>query len=446
MTYDIAILGGGISGLCAAYALEQKNPSLSMVLVEEKARLGGWVQTAVLPSGQRYEAGPRSLLLRGEGAIATAELIHSLELEGEVLFENRRAASRYVIIDGAPVRLPTGMLDMVRTSIGRELAKKMAAEPFQHRGSAEDESVACFFSRRAPSPVVDKLADALVSGIWGGDSKRLSILRTFPDLKEAEVAHGSCLVGGFASMFRKKNRPRIKGLCSFKGGLESLVTALQSRLRTRVVLESSVQSINLFSDPAFIATSKGPIRAKKVVIALPEPVGRRLVPSLYGTMPTVPHASFATVVMGWDSDCLKRRGFGMLAPSSEDPYVLGVVLDSCVFPEQNTHMPTRMTVILGGARWPSAAEQPDDVLLKIASSRVAAWTGLGRPCTEYALFRSASAIPQPIVGSRPLCPYLASPCRRLFAIGPAVGGVAVKQCIDSAYRAAEEIARCICLN
>ena len=441
MTYDVAILGGGISGLCAAYALEQKNPALSMVLVEEKPRLGGWVQTAVLPSGQRYEAGPRSLLLRGEGAIAAADLIHSLGLEEEVLLEDRQAAFRYVIINGTPVRLPTGLFDMVRTPIGRELAKKIAAEPFQQRGTTEDESVASFFTRRAPSHLVDKLADALVSGIWGGDPARLSICRTFPELKEAESAHGSCLVGGLASMFRKKKRPRIKGLCSFKNGLETLVTAIQSRLRTPVVLGSSVQSINLFSDPIFIGTSTGSIRAKKVIVALPEPFGRRLVPPLYGTTPSVPHASFATIVMGWNADCLERRGFGMLAPSSEDPYVLGVVLDSCVFPEQNTHMPTRMTVILGGTRWPSAADQPDEVLMKIASSRVASWTGLGRPCTEYAIFRSSSAIPQPIVGSRPLCPYLASSCRRLFAIGPAVGGVSVKQCIASAYRAAAEIDR-----
>ena len=438
MIYDVVILGGGISGLTAAYALERRFKNLSALLIEEKPRLGGWMQTITLPSGQQYEAGPRSLLLRGEDALAADDLIRSVGLEGEVLFAHRKAASRYVIINGVPTRLPTGFLDMVRTPVGRELARKIAAEPFQHRCLADDESVASFFARRAPSSLVDKLADALVSGIWGGDSTQLSICRTFPELRTAEHTYGSCLVGGLASLFRKKKRPQIRGLCSFKNGLESLVTAVRSQLRMPVLTGTSALSINPSSDPIVVMTSAGPIRTRKVIIALSELSGRRLVPSLYGVPAPIPHASLATVVMGWKTDCLERRGFGMLAPSTEDPYVLGVVLDSCIFPEQNTHMPTRMTVILGGARWPSVAEQSDEMLLRIAASRVASWTGVGRPCTESAVLRSVLAMPQPVVGSRPLRPYLASPCQKLFAIGPAVGGVAVKHCIASGYRVAAE--------
>jgi oxygen-dependent protoporphyrinogen oxidase len=439
MTYDVVILGGGISGLSAAYALERTHPGLSALLIEEKSRLGGWMQTVTLPSGQRYEAGPRSLLLRGKDAIATDDLIRSVGLGNEVLFANRQSNARYVIINGVPTQLPMGFVDLIRTPTGRQLARKIFCEPFLHRGTAEDESVASFFARRAPSPLVDKLANALVSGIWGGDPTQLSICRTLPELKEAEQKYGSCLVGALASMFQKKERPQIRGLCSFKNGLESLVTAIRSRLRMPIVLQTPVHSIDPSSDPILITTSTGSVRARKVIIALSELSGRRLAPSLYGTAAPVPHASFATVVMGWETDCLERRGFGMLAPSTEDPHVLGVVLDSCVFPEQNTQMPTRMTVILGGARWPAVAEQSDETLLRIASSRVAAWTGVGRPCTESAVLRSIAAMPQPIVGSRPLCPYLASPCQRLFAIGPAIGGVAVKHCISSGYRVAADI-------
>lgn len=439
--YDVVIIGGGISGLSAAYFLEQCRPNLSSILIEATDRLGGWVRTIRPPSGQQYEAGPRSLRLRGEEALATVDLITSLGLERCVLKASKAASSRYVVRGGYPTALPEGLLDVFTSPIGRELTKKILLEPFQRRGGIEDESVASFFSRRAPSSLVTSLADALVSGIWGGDPKLLSMYQTFPSLKEDEIRYGSCVVGRLAALFQKKARPKIHGICTLSGGLEQLVTSINTHLRMPVSLQNRVLKLSSSSQLIEIETEKEHIRASTVILALPEVMTRALVPSLFGTDPSYPSASFATVVMGWKDDCLPKKGFGILAPSTEDSRVLGIVFDSSVFEELNTHMKTRLTVILGGTRWPEGIHESDDTLLQIALSKVAAWTGLTTQCDEYAVIRSEDAIPQPTIGRRRRAPYKMSECQRIFAIAPSIGGVSVTQCISSGYGVAAAIAQ-----
>jgi protoporphyrinogen oxidase len=122
-------------------------------------------------SGQRYEAGPRSFLMRGKDVLATDDLIHSLGLECEVLFANRASSSRYVILNGAPTCLPKGLFDLIGTPLGSELGKKIVREPFLHGGNVKDESVACFFTRRAPHLLLKSLPMPL-SVAYGEEIRR----------------------------------------------------------------------------------------------------------------------------------------------------------------------------------------------------------------------------------------------------------------------------------
>ena len=439
--YDVVIIGGGVSGLATAYFLERLVPGISMLLVEERPRLGGWIYTLALPSGQRYEAGPRSLRLRGASAIATSDLLIDCGLQNEVIKASSSANSRYVVLDNKPVCLPKGLLDLFRTPVGRELFKKTLLEPFQGKGSADDETLSAFLARRAPSPLVEKLGSALASGIWGGEADQLSIYHTFPELKQDDLRFGSCLLGRLAALFEKKPRPKIKGMCTLRRGLGDLVSSIAAHLSTPVWTQTGVTSIRTDTAPVEISTSSGTVYADRVIAAVPEDTLLRLAPSLCPNFPLFPFASFASVVMGWEEDCLERPGFGILAPSSEDPHVLGIVLDSCVFPEQSTHMKTRMTVIMGGVRWPEGINAHDEELLKIACSRICAWTKVTKPPKEYAVIRCSRAIPQPAVGTRRLTPYIASWCQKLYAIAPSFGGVSVNQCITSGREVATAVAK-----
>jgi len=434
MNVDITILGGGISGLSCAYFLQKLNPNLKLLLLEPRSNLGGWMQSITLGSGQRYETGPRSLRLRGEYALATNHLITSLGLEKEVIKAAKTSQSRYTVLKGKPTSLPEGFSDLFFTKTGRELARLAFLEPFRKKGSPKDESVASFFARRAPSSLVQKLADALVTGIWAGRASELSIYHTFPEMKEWELSCGSTLLGAIKSIFSRSQKPEIRGICSFKHGLSQLIDTLQEQITTPMHANISIERID---DNNTLYTSLGPIESKKIIFALPEPSLHRLAPQF--TKKPFPHTSIASVLMGWEEDLLEKKGFGVLAPEKEDPHTLGIIYDSCVFLEHNTHMKTRLTVLIGGARWPECINESDETLLNIALSRVQQWTGITKLPAEHCVLRAKECIPHAPVGAPRPTPFLSAPCNTQFAINPAIGGVSVNHCVSSAYALANAL-------
>ena len=110
----VAVLGGGISGLSAAFYLSQAATSRfnQILLLESSGRVGGWVQTNVLPDGSVFEAGPRSVRGVGQAGHNTLELAEQLALSGEVVPVHRThpaARNRFLYVDGQLCPLPAGM-------------------------------------------------------------------------------------------------------------------------------------------------------------------------------------------------------------------------------------------------------------------------------------------------------------------------------------------------
>ncbi len=463
MIDDIIIVGGGISGLSCAYFLQQYAPNMSCRILESTPRVGGSISTFKLGSGQLYESGPRSLRFRGESSIPTYELLENLDLTKHLLRSSPEANNRYVVLDGVPKALPSSIVSLFLTPIGRHLFLKTLLEAFQKPSFEEDESVASFFSRRAPSPTISKLVDALCSGIWGGDPKSLSIIGTFPELKKDELDFGSVVRGRLAALLSKKVTPKISGIYALKEGLGSLIASLSDNLKVPIHTHSQVISIKPKDGLIEVCTPSKTYQAKKAIMAIPETVMRHLYPfqpknrivdtskinssAETGIHPQLfeietPLASFATVVMGFKNRSIPKRGYGILAPSTEDPHVLGIVFDSCVFPEQYSGMKTRLSVIIGGARFKGVVSEKEEDIYALARKAVCSWTGIEEAPDEYAIIRSDNSIPQMPVGCRPLQPYRISPCGTVLAIGPSIGGVSVNQCIASAHATATYLSNC----
>jgi len=435
--FDLVILGGGISGLSLAYFLERTIPSLSTILIEPKSRFGGWISSEHGPSGQMYEAGPRCLRLRGKAGVLTANLLTEVGLHDHLVFASPFTRNRYVILNKKPCLLPSGPSSLFTQPIGRHLLKKTLLEPFRKaKETKSDESIAAFFSRRSPSPIIEKLVDALVTGIWGGDPHQLSIYGTFPELAEDEHRWGSCLIGRMINLFSRKESSKISGICSLKGGLSTLPNALCSHINFPMYHSTELLSVTEKKEKLLVNTSQGEIATQRIVYAIPEQSLHRLKAPFQRT---TPHASFVTVTLGWKADHLEQKGFGMLAPSTEDPHLLGIMFDSSIFPELSTHMQTRLAIILGGVRWPEVTHQSNEALLDIALNSIKKYLHITHAPDEYQIFRAPSSIPQPSIGQNYQQPFLESPCSRSFAINASIGGVSINQCIYAAHILAQRL-------
>ena len=260
----VAIIGGGISGLSAAFTLEEKRQagtSIEYVLFESAPRLGGVLVTDHV-DGCLVEAGPDSFISEKPWA---ADLCRKIGLGDQLIGSNDADRKTYIVVrkngrdrlvvmpDGLMFMVPTKILPTVMSplfSLGTKM--RMAAEWFHppHK-AAGDETVAQMVERHYGSEMVDLLADPLLSGVYGGEASQLSVRAVLPRFAAMEAEHGS--LGRAMLTSRKKIAAAAKGparplFTSLKDGMQQMVDALVARLdpaalRTSSVVQSIVHSV-----------------------------------------------------------------------------------------------------------------------------------------------------------------------------------------------------------
>ena len=238
----IAIIGGGISGLSAAYTIEKKRQSgtpVKYVLFESSPRLGGVLVTDRV-DGCLVEAGPDSFLTEKPWA---ADLCSKIGLGDQLIGSNDSERKTYIVAKGKLVEMPDGLMFMVPTKIMPTVLSPlfslrtkihMAAEWFHPpRKPSEDETVAQMVERHYGSEMVELLADPLLSGIYGGEASQLSVRAVLPRFADMESKHGS--LGRAMLKARKKmgaaaNVPARPLFTSLKDGMQQMIDALVARL------------------------------------------------------------------------------------------------------------------------------------------------------------------------------------------------------------------------
>ena len=189
----VAVLGGGISGLAAAYRLTQVHPAPKrIILLEASSRVGGWMSTTRNDDGVLYETGPRTVRPVGESAMTTLNLIDQLKLGDRIISMSKNhptARNRYVYVDGKMVRLPMEMSAMFKTypPFKRPLFVAGLQDLIAKRNKEVDESIYSFFSRRLGKDLADYATDPLIRGVCAGDCREISVHFLFKFLKEYEL-------------------------------------------------------------------------------------------------------------------------------------------------------------------------------------------------------------------------------------------------------------------
>jgi oxygen-dependent protoporphyrinogen oxidase len=406
----VAIIGGGISGLTAAYALHKRR--VPYLLLEAGPCLGGVIR-AETRDGFLLESADSMHTLPPEGIA----LCRELGLGERLVPANPDQASVSVLRRGTLHRLPEGMVLGVPTRI-LPFAKsdlfswpgklRMGLDLAIPRGNGRgDESIASFLRRRFGPEAVERLGEPLLAGIHSGDPERLSILATFPGLREIEERHGSLVRGMWAR--RPKTAPGTKPAAAFyslRGGLREMVDALVVRLeRERVWTKAAVYGLARADGGFSLAVQGGEtVSAEQMVVAAPAP---KIAPALEGLAPgvarslaAVPFASSATVFLGYRrADVVHPLdGYGLVVPRTEGLRTTAVTFVSTKYPFRAPEGHVLLRGTLGGVRDEGAMSLSDEAMVDTVKREMGGVLGLrGRPVVSRVL-RWPGGLPQLEVG------------------------------------------------
>ncbi len=370
----MAIIGGGITGLTAAFRLLREN--IPVTLYEASARTGGVIQS-VRRDGFLAEFGPNSIL---ETSPRITELIRDLGLERCRLYSDPGAENRYIVRGARPVKLPGSPLSFLGTELFSLRAKlRLMAEPFIRRAPADlEETLAQFVVRRIGQEFLDYAINPFVAGVYAGDPARLSVRHGFPKLHAIEQRYGSLILGQFLGARERKRRGEVSKQdakkISFDEGLQVLTDTLGERLGDAVRVNCAVRGIEqasgrwtVVSQPQGRREESNPHSA--VLLAAPAyRLAQLRIASQAGlslsSLAQIHYPPVASVVLGFRREDVSHPldGFGMLIPQVEGFSILGSLFSSSLFPNRAPVGQVLITSYIGGVRAPKLAlGSPEDL-------------------------------------------------------------------------------------
>jgi oxygen-dependent protoporphyrinogen oxidase len=451
---NVAVLGGGVTGLTAAWRLSTAGHSVR--LFEAGARLGGSVKTEII-GGWTIEAGPNSFQETPE----VSALVGELGLAAERIEALPGSKNRYIVLGGKLAALPSppsalGLLTTPILSLGAKwrVARERSRKPLERAG---DLSVGDFMRDHFGAEAVARVVQPFVGGIYAGDAERLSARYAFPRFWEAERTTGSLLRAGAAAGRKRRaaGLPASPAILSFRRGVQVLTDALAARLLPgTVALSAEVRSLGPGADRRWRVdweTAQGPRHEDFdcVVAALPAgslarlPIGPEKAMPLSG-LEGIGHPPVASVFVGFRRDQVRHPldGFGALVPAAEKKSIMGILFTSSLFGGRAPAGHVAVTVLAGGVLQPEVARLAPDLLAERVLADLEALLGTrGQPAfLRQTLWKRA--IPQYELGHGVHLEAMAA-CERahpgLFIGGNARDGISLPDCLASGTALAQRV-------
>jgi oxygen-dependent protoporphyrinogen oxidase len=461
MTKRIAIIGGGISGLSAAFALEEKRRAgvpLEYVLFERNPRLGGVLVTDRV-DGCLVEAGPDSFITEKPWA---ADLCRKIGLGDQLIGSNDSERKTYILVNGKLVVMPDGLMFMVPTKIlptvfsplfSLRTKMRMAAEWFHppHKASA-DESVAEFVERHYGPEMVDRLADPLLSGVYGGEASQLSVRAVLARFAEMEAKHGSlgrAMLSAHRKMVAARKGPAPPLFTSLKEGMQQMVDALLSRLDAHVLRTSCpVQSVIPQNGGWTVSAGYQSDHFDALIIATPAQAASALLrladENLARELGEIGYSSSVTVTLGYDKNVRRSLppGFGFLVPRSEGRRMLAATFVHNKFPHRAPENRAIVRCFLGGARDEEILDSSEDQILQIVRSELRQIIGLAAEPLFTRVYKWKAAMAQYAVGHLERLQRIEALRQKLSGLalaGNGFSGIGVPDCVRSGAEAAAKV-------
>jgi len=477
-TMRTAIIGGGIAGLAAAYELEKARAAGAAVeytLFESRDVLGGSLASEIV-NGVVLERGPDSFLTEKPAA---AELCRELGLGDQLVPSNDAARKTYILVKNRMVALPDGLMFLVPTKLIPTALTRLFSLPTKvrmglellhpPRPSEQDESVAALVERHFGIEAVDRLADPLLSGIYGGDAAQLSARTVLPRLVEMESEYGSLTRGMLAAHRKmrakakesaKKNgaasgngsgRPAAPRaiFTSLRGGMKQFVDALVARLNPEWIRVSTPVSVLRKTEDGWTVEAGGVTENyDAVIVASPAWAAGVLLggvdAALSEDLGAIPYSSSITVNLVYDEAQLGELpdGFGFLVPASEGRSMLACTFVHRKFLGRTPCGKAVLRAFLGGMKNEALLTEPDDVLVATVRRELNEILGITAEPEFQQVSRWRRAMAQYAVGhqerTRRIAAHVAAlPGLRL--VGNAYDGIGIPDCIRLGRAAAKEL-------
>ncbi len=449
---DVIVVGGGISGLAAAWRLQRRE--VRVVLLEAAPRAGGTIGST-REHACLLESGPNSAL---ETTPLIGELIGELGITGERIAAQPAARSRYILRDNKLIALPLSPLAFLTTPLFSAGAKlRLFREPFIGRGArAAEESVADFVRRRLGSEILDYAINPFVAGVYAGDPATLSLQAAFPRLFELEQKYGGLIRGQLLGARERARNPdqskQAAAMLSFRDGMQTLTDAIARRLAHIEFNAEAVRIVaggNGFGITVNNAAGGRNYRARAVLLATPAQAAAGLIapfaPQAAAALAAIPYPPVAVVVSAYRRETIAHAldGFGFLVPQRERRRILGAIFSSTLFAGRAPPDLALLTTFIGGMRQPELAQLPAGEITAIAQSELSALIGAPARAEWVRVTHWPRAIPQYTLGHPGRIARIEqaeSDFPGLFFCANYRGGIAVGDCIKSADRAARRVA------
>ncbi len=466
---DSLIIGGGISGLSAAYYLAKGGAEAT--IVESRARLGGVILTEYV-DGCTLEQGPDSFLSIKPAAV---ELIRELGLGDEIIGSNDHLRKTYVQRSGRLLPLPDGLMLMVPTKILPLLGTRLLGWGTKFRMGAEllrapklrsgDVSVAEFISEHYGAEAVEYLAEPLLSGVYGGDPRKLSVSAVLPRFVELAAKYGSLTRGVLAERAKAAAAHAHRGKAptppplfrTLKGGLGQMVDAIVARIAGKTtVVNGRAETIERTAGGFRIRVDGSWLDAKRLVVACEAHSGAALLGGVDGRLAEllgeVQYSSSMTVALGYDEAEFRNpsggpspkgyAGFGFLVPKKERRRLIACTWVGTKFSDRVPEGKVVARCFLGGAEDAAVLSEPDDAIIESVQDELSRIAGVTAKPRFWRIARWPRSMAQYTVGHpRRLAEIEARTVAipGLHLAGNAYTGIGVPDCIRMGRAAAEKI-------
>ena len=448
MRLKALIIGGGISGLSAAYYLSKAG--IRPTIVERKPRVGGVIQTSVI-QGCVLEEGPDGFLGAKPWAM---NLIRELGLADQVIGSNDHSRITYILKKGKLIRLPEGLMMMVPTKImpmvesnllswGTKI--RMGLEFFRQPGDPRpDRSVEDFLLDHYGQEAIDYLAEPLLAGVYGGDPREMSVNSVLSRFAEIEAKYGS-LTRGVLAQPKPKTDPAKPAKSSFlstlKGGLGQLVEALRP---SADVVHANVEALEQSGGGFRLRADGDWLEAEHVVLATTAQDGAPLLapsqPELSKLLAGIPYTTSITLALGYQKATFDHplNGHGFLVPKKERKHIFGCTWVGNKFDYRVPDDKVVLRCFLGGDAMPLS----DSEIVETARAEIRSIMGLEAQPIFHNIARWPSSMAQYTVGHEQRVKRIEEIMQAipgLYLAGNAFRGIGIPDCVRMGQEAATKI-------